>query len=195
MSATRLGTALAARWASGLDREETKLIFLDVDEVLTTHESKFAAQTFTEEGDLCHTAVRLLNRVCIATDAKVVICSTWRHPGRSPQWWMALLSQFGGTAIPVIGETPHLRTGFRGDEIDAYLAGCDFQVGAYLVLDDGVDFHAHQPHVRPVRFYGVQLRHALEMLKILAPDCTLYQQWGRMLAPNEPDGLADIRPD
>jgi hypothetical protein len=111
-----------------------RVLFLDVDGVLNSATTRpdpdrpgFAAWL-----DPVHLAP--LNRVLVATAARIVISSSWRV-GRSVDDLRTLLGNFGVTA-PVVGMTPVLAQRPRAEEIAAWLE--EHPVAAYAIVDDDV---------------------------------------------------------
>ena len=117
----------------------TKNSFLDVDGVLNSA-AWFASPRQTEADYL---GLRSLDPVCVerlksillATDAKVVLSSTWR-----------LVDDFVQTlkdaGIPITDATPRIPSNHRGEEIAAWIEN-PLSIGAYVVLDDDDDAGDH----------------------------------------------------
>lgn len=110
-----------------------KVIFLDIDGVLTTERTKYRV------GDV--DCVAQLNRITEATGADIVISSSWRH---DPE--IANVLAAWGVRGKVVGITPNLSVWMkgirvareRGDEIYRWL--CDNMPAAnYVILDDESD--------------------------------------------------------
>ena len=118
------------------------ILFLDIDGVLN-HRDWLMHNSMNE---LCPECLARLRSVCLATDCRIVISSTWRlmfkgdvrgvnHRGES---WNDIL----GTEIAnrIVGMTPISSSGIRGNEIDQFLV--DFGVSGthnYLAVDDDSD--------------------------------------------------------
>jgi hypothetical protein len=114
-----------------------KVIFLDIDGVLNSSE------TMKEGVYLDNKKVLLLNEVITETDAKVVISSSWRI-GQTVKEIKTFLKLAGLRRHPnIIGFTPNLKTGFRGDEVESWLQKHK-EVTQYVIVDDGSDFLDHQ---------------------------------------------------
>lgn len=111
-----------------------KIIFLDVDGVLNMHGS---GGLFT----LNKKRLRLLEEIVIATDARIVVSSTWRNDSSHMK---KLLNTLGYRGIKIIGVTENLgksSTGdryYRGHEIQKWLNehSC---IEQYVILDDDSD--------------------------------------------------------
>ena len=112
-----------------------KIIFLDVDGVLN-HQ-----KTPQRHGDFIGIdphMVLLLHRILDKTGAQVVISSAWRLHKESLDAVVAVVKPF-----EVVGQTPDIPQGIRGDEVNAWLV--EHKVGRYAILDDWSDFHKGQP--------------------------------------------------
>lgn len=143
-----------------------KIIFLDIDGVLVT--GKYSREQYENKswsrdryGDgFDATAVAALTRILTATDAKIVVSSTWRDSGLPSLLEMWALRQLPGE---VIGVTPRLSHRFRGLEINDWLSGRGFyhinhsssiqqqycqmsSIESYVILDDDSDMTLNQLH-------------------------------------------------
>lgn len=150
-----------------------KVIFLDIDGVLNSTRS-FAAKTV---GDLNQPsrsyleinlsvidpiAIALLNKLCVATGADIVLSSTHRKMVDDIPLY---LKQLGITA-KCVGSTPITDRGFRGDEVNMWL-GLN-PVGQYVIFDDDSDFYSYQTFIKIDRHVGLDFfsfEKAIELLK------------------------------
>lgn len=119
-----------------------RVLFLDIDGVLNS------ARTCLALGGIPHdlraedvarldpVALSLLRGLCRAAGLSVVVSSTWRITHH----WDAIGRALG---LPTMGATPRSRTGFRGDEVRAWLADHP-EVLDWAILDDDSDFHRDQ---------------------------------------------------
>jgi len=140
----------------------SKVLFLDIDGVLTTVATRF------RRGDPA--CVERLNRITDVTGAKIVVSSSWRG---NPQI-ASVLAGWGVTG-EVIGVTPDLSvsaTGIRiarerGDEIFRWL--CDNMPTAdYVILDDDADMGpVINRLVRTDSHTGLSTHHADTAIKLL----------------------------
>ena len=102
-------------------------------------------------GQLDPAALALLDKLVDATDAKIVISSSWRHI-----WpWHEIAEMFGDAGFKnqhaIIDQTGNSKNGHRGSEIKAWLAldqerqvvGQE-QTTSYVILDDSTDFDTDQ---------------------------------------------------
>lgn len=156
-----------------------KVVFLDIDGVLNSLRSLIAYEGYGNLPDRPYTeddldqdiqqelmldpvAIRLLNRLCRDTGAKVVISSSWRIGEPDHSNFRRMFTAYLGKEnhIDVIGMIPDLWTGHtRGNEIEKWLdiwaiEHCEYElpeqpnhVTHYLILDDDSDMLKHQlPH-------------------------------------------------
>lgn len=119
-----------------------KIIFLDIDGVLNN----------SETATRCHGAigidpflVAIFNRIIFATDAKIVISSSWRHSKDG-------LDEIRKKVMSFIGITPTLplsggaETMERGKEIQTWIERHpEIKIEKYAILDDNSDFLPNQP--------------------------------------------------
>lgn len=83
-----------------------KVIFLDVDGELT-----YMNYSNSSTANIDAEKVKLLRQICDATDAKVVISSSWRgNPGHKPRIYTILRYILEFYGIDVIGDTPFVPT-------------------------------------------------------------------------------------
>lgn len=112
-----------------------RVIFLDIDGVLTTHRTRYHSPDVE--------CVQRLNRLTEESDAKIVVSSTWRHRGLQE---MRRILRDWGVVAPVIGITPDLSRDSngllvsveRGKEIGAWLEEHQ-ETGRFVILDDEDD--------------------------------------------------------
>ena len=133
-----------------------KIIFLDLDGVLTTLSTKW--QTFHPD------CVKALKRVLDATGANIVLSSCWRHGFidwrtennclvHHTQALPVLKEMFIECGLPadtLISKTPDIlnSNATRGEEISLWLKkhGEEFGVQQFIVLDDSSDVEPHFEH-------------------------------------------------
>lgn len=139
-----------------------KILFLDIDEVLTSIEfsERLLATTgkHRELDEVDPLACARLERVLQATGAKIVLSSTWRIL-RSTAFVQDVLRNAGAPSAEIISVTPRLDAGpcpelaiwlakTRGEEISVWLATAAHRVGRYAIVDDGEDAgEGHDPSV------------------------------------------------
>lgn len=136
-----------------------RVVFLDVDGVLNseafllTLDAKHHAlgphegcECYRLERQIDRHAVARLNRLITATDAKIVISSSWRKLLDPPELRRVLEDH--GLVADIIGETPDFTDDpglygiRRGHEIDAWLRDHP-EVERFVILDDGGDMAMH----------------------------------------------------
>lgn len=111
-----------------------KVLFLDIDGVCNTRETKARFEGCI--GIDKHMA-RRVRQIVQDTGCQVVLSSTWRNSPTSQKHVREMVVDF-------MDITPSIRTGFRGDEINLWLADHP-EVTKYAILDDESDFHSNQP--------------------------------------------------
>jgi hypothetical protein len=137
-----------------------KVIFLDIDGVMNNLESLRFPRTKVASSkhsySVAHpSCVEALNRITSATDARIVISSTWRGIGL--QVLFEIFHQWGITG-KTIGYTPlGGRTCERGAEIQEWLSA--HEVDSFVILDDGDDM-GHVRHRLVQTDYQVGLTEA-----------------------------------
>lgn len=126
-----------------------KIVFLDIDGVLNATDDWLEIHYFGQPSNegvrvLSRSKLALLAHIIHETGAKIVISSTWRKFntldelsdlfGRMTDGWFRREMFYG--------MTPSSERGFRGDEVDVWLANHP-EVTKYIILDDDGDFHQH----------------------------------------------------
>ena len=135
-----------------------KIVFLDIDGVLNSHNFYCARQSFPnkmfnssddrvksfELREIDLVPLGLLYQLVIETGSKIVITSTWRL-GRNPLYFRLLFYR-KGIGFPehtIIGKTDTLHAHTRGHEIEKWISDNNF-TGRYVILDDDSDFLNYQ---------------------------------------------------
>lgn len=154
-----------------------KLLFLDIDGVLNSEQfyaNKSNEQLLAEPLDsACAIHVK---SIIDATDAKIVLTSTWRGGWNKfsflcTQEGRILNDFFGSFGMTIYDKTPIL-PGRRAAEIRAYLDACTEEVNGYCIIDDNdfswKDYHLER-HVVMTDFRngGLQKKHADKAIRIL----------------------------
>lgn len=145
-------------------------IFLDIDGVLNSERSMVAAKvlkplqgyvSYTERHyqELDPVAVNLLRLLIKETNSEIVVSSSWRKLYDSLDFFKMIFIQFGWHNAPVVGMTPIVDSGFRGQEIQQYIDCNDFFTGPYIIFDDDKDFFEHQPLIHVDGRYGLSYEH------------------------------------
>lgn len=125
-----------------------KLIFLDVDGVLNSHESYERLIGSGKGGILGVDPIYLerFNRIIKETKAKIVLSSTWRKGD-----WRKELAEGGFDIDLIIDVTPIMplpggaESMERGKEIAQWLHYTRKNITKYAILDDDSDFLPEQP--------------------------------------------------
>jgi hypothetical protein len=152
-----------------------KIIFLDIDGVLNSIDSMVAFHGCNEK-HLDKVSIGLLKRLCEATDAKIVISSTWRK-GRTIADFVGIFSFYGWDNAPIIGRTP-VKDSKRGLEIHECLLYHP-EVTDFVILDDDSDMldSQLQNFVHVSNINGFRSQHFCKALRVLGcPDDRLEQQ-------------------
>lgn len=165
-----------------------KVLFLDIDGVLNSTRQMVVDQIKPGLSLQAHSnptpevirwdvrCTRQLQRILTATDAYIVITSSWRHSTSTPLHFNLMLSAYG-IIDRVIGLTPRItRQHFaervnpqeRGLEIQAWLNE-NPQVQSYVILDDSSDFLMEQMpfFVRTTSWRGLSQGNADDAIRIL----------------------------
>lgn len=141
-----------------------RVIFLDIDGVLATHESYSEGVLVDGWPRFERDCVDNLNRLIRASDAEIVVSSSWR------QWFCELTAiqeilSRRGVELPAYSMTPILDD-YRGQEITAWLSGNS--VESYVILDDSAyEWGHHQRRwVKTTMDRGLQRRHVNRAMKL-----------------------------
>lgn len=150
-----------------------KVIFLDVDGVLNERNTPTRTKThmiFIDEEKLFR-----LKRIVDATDAKIVLSSTWRYDRDDARYngdFLELQEAFRSVGLDFYSYTPVDAIGIRrGMEIRAWL-GLHPEVDRFIILDDELyDFEERGllPHLVKTDFAdgGLTEKHTREAIELL----------------------------
>lgn len=157
-----------------------KLIFLDVDGVLNSLSTKTEIEGYTFVSD---NLIALLKQIVDATDAKIVLSSTWRrgwyckehvpNPDdvdlRDIRMFEALRDKLHDFGIELMSYTDDF--GPRGQEIDAWLKVWTGEpIESYIILDDmgGAEMRPHSRYLVQTSIGGgMNAKHAARAIKLL----------------------------
>jgi hypothetical protein len=117
-----------------------RVVFLDVDGVLNSLAYYDRCNRRPPGPPIDPEAVARLDRLARAAKATVVVRSSWRRMFKLPV--LRGLLRDNGYIGPVVGRTPYLSDGCRGDEIQLWLDryGRLFRpVSSFVILDDADD--------------------------------------------------------
>lgn len=142
-----------------------RVIFLDIDGVLNNWEglSEYGIHYIDAE------KVSLLKSIVYATDAKIVLSSTWRIKSEDFAMVKAVLLSQG---MEIYDITPSLMSGTRGNEIRVWLGQTALPVDKYAILDDDVSAGYDGDSVDPGYFQtymevGLTIKIAQDVIKYL----------------------------
>jgi len=152
--------------------EEKNIVFLDIDGVVNTlqindkpfendkgviyKDNFYFKINSASDGEVSNRqAILWLNKLCLETDAKIVISSTWRMYGNYDNAVTALYNSGLNKNIEIIGMTPTdgfscPRLGYwqtRGTEIKNWLLQNENKVSNYVILDDDNDMEDLSSHL------------------------------------------------
>jgi HAD domain in Swiss Army Knife RNA repair proteins len=146
------------------DKREMNIIFLDFDGVL--NDRKWLVRDGARD-DLDPERVKLLNWLVRATEAKIVISSSWRilHPLEELQ----LILDRAGFLGEILGVTPG-GGGVRGTQIQRWIDSNNFK-GQFVILDDDSDMEHLMDRLVKTNFEtGLQPQHVKSAIALLRPD-------------------------
>jgi len=158
-----------------------KILFLDIDGVLNSDEWFRANADHLEDGtlephrDLDREAVERLNQIIKATDARIVISSTWRKFYSFLGLRDVLSANGFRYPLNIIDTTPHRPSYYRGQEIGLWLHESRFQnvlatdsVENFVILDDCTDLDPFLNELVQTQWEGgLQDEHVAEVIRRL----------------------------
>ena len=124
-------------------KEGINIIFLDFDGVINTKEDDYTGKEVNND------AIYYINKLCLETGFKIVVCSSWRHRMNYKDF---LYNAGIRPEIEIIGKTEYNPYG-REAEIKDYLK--ENKVDKYIIIDDSYlssDMKDH--HVQPASRLG-----------------------------------------
>ncbi|MBE6727289.1 MAG: hypothetical protein E7562_01430 [Ruminococcaceae bacterium] len=148
-----------------------KFIFLDIDGVLNSQ--KYDLSRGEDDGNIDVTRLPLLKRIVEATNAKIVLSSSWRKAWEKD---LSLCDEIGielnriflKFGIQIYDKTPVI--GLRKSEIEAYLQN-NANVESFVILDDMLlgwgDYGEFLVHTNPMVGRGLEERHINAAIEIL----------------------------
>jgi hypothetical protein len=152
-----------------------KVIFLDIDGVICNQN----CWKKREASDMHHVfdedCVTLLNQICLSTDAKIVISSTWRRGIRLKKMRKIFIARGFKYPARIIDYTPCLNT-IRGLEIREWIMnyrrndGKNFRkLDNYVIIDDDCDMLYEQKDnfVKTDTYLGLQPEDVAKAIEIL----------------------------
>lgn len=143
-----------------------KAIFLDIEGVLNSEQ--FFLQKARDTIELDKEKIKLLKQIVEATDAKIVLSSTWRMlPDNHPDF-RSLIKFLEDENLSIFDKTPSL-SAVRGVEIQEWLNNHP-EVTNFVILDDDDDMEELKKFlVRPswAGDGGLKPEHVIQAIKIL----------------------------
>lgn len=140
-----------------------KIIFLDIDGVLISRKSKRILgdlRTFLPE------SVGVLKYILEATDARIVISSSWRILKELNQL-QEMFTEAGIDGSVVIDITPNVG-GTRGGQIDEWLKNTDLSIESFVIIDDDLDIEPYMSQLIKTSFeFGLEMHHAQQAIQML----------------------------
>ena len=116
----------------------SKVIFLDIDGVLCTYKSHWANCDGMMMRDWDSESCKILKKICISNQVKLVISSTWRFEQHQEDFNTQYTKHFPGSLLHDDWRTKSLfKT--RGHEIEEWLSRHP-EVTKYRIIDDDTDF-------------------------------------------------------
>ena len=118
-----------------------KIIFLDIDGVVNCISTK---ERFNGLIGVEQEKITLVKQIVEATDAKIVLSSTWRldwlwfNEGKSVNLdsFNYLKKEFAKQGLEFFGATPSHKDSWRGREIQEWLDTTTEKIDGYVVIDD-----------------------------------------------------------
>lgn len=139
-----------------------KILFLDVDGVLNTHD-RGGIYTLTKS------KLRLLEHVVRSTDCKIVLSSTWRLFHHAQVKLKRALAYRGITIYSTTTVDIFKNKQCRGDEIELWLSTCSDDITAYAIVDDDNDMLPNQQSrfVQTNGLVGLTSEHCEKLITLL----------------------------
>ena len=120
-----------------------KIIFLDIDGVLNCSSTK---ERFNEYIGVEQSKISLLKEIVEATNAKIVLSSTWRL---NMLWYKQginvkldeynyLVDELAKQGLAIFDITPSHKDSWRGREIQEWLDTTTEKIDGYVVIDDDI---------------------------------------------------------
>lgn len=146
-----------------------KIIFLDFDGVISTHEKGMNLDT---------SKIALLEEILSATGAKIVVTSSWRVGTRNAEEFVNKLFNFhrsrdkvtsGSLFVDSIYDVTDTMGNDRGDEVQRWIDEHIDQIEQYVILDDENDYLDEQlfNFVQTDEYEGLTSREVKLCIKIL----------------------------
>ena len=150
-----------------------RIIFLDVDGVLNSINTKDRLRGFIGIDEKC---VKYLKDIIDATDAKIVLSSTWRlcRHGCEDELYQYLEKRLKEYNIEIMDWTPTSPVRYRGTEIQGWFKdNQDLDIESFIILDDDSDLKPYGRRHVQTSFYkaGLEQKHVTKAIKMLGEEC------------------------
>ncbi len=153
-----------------------KVIFLDIDGVLNSR-AYDRKRNWNEQTDIDETRLPLIKEIVDATEAKIVLSSTWRQhwdkdKSRCDADGRYINETFSKFGLSIFDKTPDLGiTALRRDEIDKWLKENGQDIEAYVIIDDyrygWGELSEHFVKTEPNFRLGIEKEHTEQAIRIL----------------------------
>ena len=147
-----------------------KIIFLDFDGVISTHECKM---------NLDPVKIALLEQILYSTNAKIVVTSSWRVGTRNADEFVNKLFNFHRSKDKVsscplfvnsIYDVTDTNGNYRGEEVQRWIDAHKDEIDQYVILDDENEYSDEQlfNFVQTDEYEGLTIREAKLCIKMLS---------------------------
>lgn len=153
-----------------------KVIFLDIDGVLNSR-AYDRKRKWDEQTDIDETRMPLIKEIVDATEAKIVLSSTWRQHwdkenSRCDVDGRYINDTFAKFGLTIYDKTPDLGIlALRKDEINAWLKDNGGNIETFVIIDDyhygWGDLSEHFIKTEPNFRLGIEKEHVEQAVKIL----------------------------
>lgn len=153
-----------------------KIIFLDIDGVLNSR-AYDRKRNWNEQTEIDETRLPLIKEIVDATNAKIVLSSTWRqHWNKDPnrcdvdgRYINKIFARFG---LSIYDKTPDLGiTALRREEISKWLKETEQEIDSFVIIDDyrygWGDLSEHFVKTDPNFRLGIEKDHVEKVIDIL----------------------------
>lgn len=152
---------------------KTKIIFLDVDGVLNSYQTVVSGEVPKVHGyvTFAPSLIAKLAQVVKATEAKVVLTSTWRmFRHRNEEMYLHLKNTLKEQGIEIIDTTGESKEDIRGLEIQTWLMPRKSRNIQFVIIDDEYrDIEPYYPNelVKVNSEFGLSDKNVIQAIEIL----------------------------
>lgn len=153
-----------------------KIIFLDIDGVLNSR-AYDRKRNWNDDTDIDETRLPLIKEIVDATNAKIVLSSTWRgqwdrDSGRCKEDGQYINNTFAKYGLTIFDKTPNLgMSAPRRDEIHKWLNDTQESIESFVIIDDyrygWGDLSSHFVKTDPIFGLGIEKEHVDKVIEIL----------------------------